>query len=361
MCMALLALDRRYSDIRPRRPEGGPDGGRDLEAKRDGSLVWVAIGFQNSVNDSPQQLRAAKRKFMADLDAALGNEPSLKGFAFFTNVDLRPADQEELVTKAKERGVGVVDLYWRERIRALLDSTEGLGIRFQYLDISLSDAEQKAFFGRFGADLQDVITRQHETVERGLARLEFLHAMSRPLLEFGLELSLKKPFTAEELGHFRMALELQMVDSPRPWWYLAGRDRYDGTGPVGRTSYFWRGNDSSNAVKIGGGVAQNPVWSLIFGVGFLIEEQRATPEILDRSAIHVYVTERLASQASRLRVFANGYDLFRADLTKAKTGNWRPHSPWPEALADEENAEKWVGYESSFWMIDLDRTSPKSR
>ncbi len=89
-------MDRSYSHVDPQRPEGGPDGGRDIEAFRDGIEVWGAVGFQNSVSDSPDDKRQAKAKFIADLETALARKPELKGFAFFTNVDLTDTERNAL-------------------------------------------------------------------------------------------------------------------------------------------------------------------------------------------------------------------------------------------------------------------------
>src|SRR5436309_1861009 len=81
LCLAILALDERFSLVRPRQPRGGPDEGRDLEAQfLDGRRVFGAIGFQNSVSDSQGERSAASRKFKADLDAALEADRSLKVF-----------------------------------------------------------------------------------------------------------------------------------------------------------------------------------------------------------------------------------------------------------------------------------------
>jgi hypothetical protein len=52
MCCAILACDRKYRDVAPQRPEGGPDGGSDLQASQDeqlctrsvflgGTAVWI--------------------------------------------------------------------------------------------------------------------------------------------------------------------------------------------------------------------------------------------------------------------------------------------------------------------------------
>src|SRR5271156_4939384 len=79
MCAAILPLDRSYSQVQPRRPEGGPDGGRDIQAIRNGRTeVWGAVGFQNSVTDSADDKRQAKKKFKDDVDVALGIKPDLK-------------------------------------------------------------------------------------------------------------------------------------------------------------------------------------------------------------------------------------------------------------------------------------------
>lgn len=58
MCRALLALDPHYTDVRPRHPSGGPDGGRDMKAIYDGDRqVFGAVGFVNGANDSDEQKR----------------------------------------------------------------------------------------------------------------------------------------------------------------------------------------------------------------------------------------------------------------------------------------------------------------
>ena len=42
----------------------------------------------------------------------------------------------------------------QERIRIVLDSADGFSIRFQYLQIPLSEAEQATFFAKWGDDIQ---------------------------------------------------------------------------------------------------------------------------------------------------------------------------------------------------------------
>jgi hypothetical protein len=89
MCLAILAIDKRFTNVQPRHPRGGPDGGRDIEALFLGEQKAIgAIGFVNQANDSPEHKRKAKRKFADDLKSAATAEPALKAFVFFTNVNL---------------------------------------------------------------------------------------------------------------------------------------------------------------------------------------------------------------------------------------------------------------------------------
>jgi hypothetical protein len=47
MCLALLPLLGPYTREQPRRPKGGPDGGRDIEAVYEGrTTIWGAVGFK---------------------------------------------------------------------------------------------------------------------------------------------------------------------------------------------------------------------------------------------------------------------------------------------------------------------------
>ena len=122
LCMAVLALDRNYSDVKPRRPEGGPDGGRDIECRRGPNLCYGAVGFVNNFSDSPKDKRQIKKKFKDDLDAALKYNRDLKAFVFFANVDLTPSEVQGLEQSAEASGISFVDIYYRERIRHALDS-----------------------------------------------------------------------------------------------------------------------------------------------------------------------------------------------------------------------------------------------
>jgi hypothetical protein len=87
MCRSVLAIDPHYSDVRPRHPAGGPDGGRDIEAVFNGDrAAYGAVGFRNGANDSDEQKKKIRAKFSSDLESALAAKPDLKVFAFLTNL-----------------------------------------------------------------------------------------------------------------------------------------------------------------------------------------------------------------------------------------------------------------------------------
>ena len=75
ICLAVLALDRRFSEVRPRHPRGGPDGARDIDANfLSSQLAFGAVGFLNQASDSDEQKNRAIKKFHDDIDVALAHD-----------------------------------------------------------------------------------------------------------------------------------------------------------------------------------------------------------------------------------------------------------------------------------------------
>ncbi len=204
MCRAVLSTDKRFSDVRPRHPRGGPDGGRDIQAVyRDEQTAFGAVGFVNQGNDSDEQKKTIKKKFSDDLDSAFSADNNLTAFVFFTNINLTIGEKDSLIDKAKKKGVIFCDILDRERIRITLDSPDGFSIRFQYLNITLSEEEQASFFSRWGDDIQSVISSGFQKVEGTLNRVLFLQESNDPITSLTVSLELDKKYSAEEVGHFR--------------------------------------------------------------------------------------------------------------------------------------------------------------
>ena len=209
LCLALLQMDSRFTEVKPRHPRGGRDGGRDIEALYNGTLLaFGASGFRVNANDSKEDKTWAFEKFDDDLASALDNTPKPAVFVFFTNVEITVGERDELKSRGLAKGLHECDIIHRERMRISLDSTKGLAIRFQYLDIALSDAEQAAFFHEWGDTIQSVISTGISSLDRKLDRMIFLQESSFPLQTISVLYKLKREYAGSEIGHFRAFMDI---------------------------------------------------------------------------------------------------------------------------------------------------------
>src|SRR5262249_21924019 len=126
-----------YQGIDPSHPLGGPDGGRDAVALKDGKRWILAVHFPRG----SQPFGAIRKKFQDDLKSASKHNPD--GFVFVTNQDLNLSERSNLADSAS--GLAV-DVYHLERVASLLDSPKNYGARLEYLGIPMTAEEQVGFF-----------------------------------------------------------------------------------------------------------------------------------------------------------------------------------------------------------------------
>ena len=177
MCLEILSVQDNYTDLQPRLPKGGPDGGRDIQGFYKGELCFGAVGFANDATDTEQHRTYIQSKFRDDLENALKpkeDKPRPKGFVFLTNVGLTPGIIGELQRLAYGQGIGHCEILDRERLRIILDSNRGYAIRFRYLDISLSDAEQKDFFSAWADGITSLIGSGIKGIDQTTKKIQFL-------------------------------------------------------------------------------------------------------------------------------------------------------------------------------------------
>jgi len=370
MCLAVLALDRNYTDIHPRRPEGGRDGGRDIQCLRNSQLCYGAVGFVNNASDSPQNKKQIKKKFKDDLGAALEAQPDLRAFVFFTNIDLTPGEQEELSEWGKKRGVTFIDIYYRERIRHQLDSPEGLGFRYQYLSMPLSDAEQASFFSRYGSELERLVKGGFDTVERKIDQLEFNLWKSGTLREINLELELREweESRREMPEHFRVVLELQSVVHEKRSIFLGGRDAFWETGNggwfFGTKTLFWRQAFPQDALvwipqkgaRAGGGI----ITALRFGARWYPRSPVLITEF-DHLYLNLHVTENLIDRLASARLTLDSYVVYNHKVESEVWEKARPNFDWPDELRPEEAKLEWRWCRSIRAGLQLERVPPKTQ
>ena len=204
MCRSILALDRRFSEVTLRHPRGGRDGGRDIQANfNDSQLAYAAAGFVNQANDSEKQKKQITKKFKEDLKSAFSGEVKPSVFVFMTNVNLTIGEEESLQKSAQKMGAATCEIFDRERIRIDLDSPDGFSIRFQCLNIALSEPEQASFFAKWGTDINSLVSNGFQDVNRKLDRMIFLQESNEILESLVISLQLDRKYSAEEVGHFR--------------------------------------------------------------------------------------------------------------------------------------------------------------
>lgn len=349
LCISILMLDPKYTEIHPRRPEGGPDGGRDIECVLRGEKCFGAVGFRNNACDSPEDIREIRRKFKADVNAARAASQEVKSFVFLCNVDLTSREVEQLEAIAHEWGFTNVDIYWRERIRLALDGTDGLPFRHQYLSIPLSEAEQAAFFSRYGKELEKMLTGRFDRIEERLEAADFARWKSGCIRSIRLHLNFKEMFHSlvNEPEHFRFALELQGVVHEHRSIFIGGREDYQSRGEgrycFGTKAFFWlesRG-DLSRAwlpepVKAWGGeitgIEVHIRWKPISNI-LVAEFEELTP--------HLHVSENLVDRIGQVELLIDDY-LFLDWSPSAKDFNekCKPNA-WPGVLTDSELKLGW--------------------
>lgn len=404
MSLAILGLDKRFSEVRPRHPRGGPDGGRDLDATFRGTQrAFGAVGFVNQADDSTEKKKRAKDKFHADLDAALSGTPRPEVFVFMTNVNFTVGEKDDLAADARAAGVSFCDVFDRERLRIALDSPDGFAIRYQYLQIPLSEAEQAAFFARWGDDIQSVISTGFQDVHRTLNRLLFLQESTDPLSAFSVLLELDRNYPAEAIGHFRAFCELHLKELK-----------------YGIISILFGASDKSNRMRTDAAADQNQPPGIAAGIsggqwerrlhptdGAETENDESDQDDTDAELVHEYtrvgasssigmkevkfipvryskhslvrleptftlrdfdessfllrLNRGLAEKVSRIHVFANEYKLLEIPRNDVVLDNTLRPSRIPMDFSDTELRDPWVYIRparSTMFMLRFSEQTP---
>jgi fido (protein-threonine AMPylation protein) len=142
LCAGLLHIEG-FESVDPQAPLGGPDGTKDLLCRKDGKKWTGAAYFPPT---SPSEA-AIKKKFKGDLKGVAKNKAD--GLVFLVNEPLSISQRSFRIKSAEP--IPVV-IYHLERIRALLDSPKGYGLRLEYLRIAMTMEEQLAFWSAHNYD-----------------------------------------------------------------------------------------------------------------------------------------------------------------------------------------------------------------
>jgi len=373
LCLAVLSLDKRFSDVRPRHPRGGPDGGRDIEAVfQKQQSAMGAVGFVNQANDSDEQASRTKRKFLDDLDSALAADPSLEVFAFFSNINLTIGTKDELKEKAARRGIKYCEILDRERIRIALDSVDGFATRFQYLNIPLSEAEQASFFSRWGDDIQRVISDEFRQLEKSVQRILFLQEMNDYLSQLTVVYTLNQEYSGLDVGHFRAfcslwlkgpvddALCLLFGSSDRANRFRTDLDADGMQDPAGisagisgvqfemQAEQLMEGDRDSFEYKVTGSssrIGTSRLKSLPISFSkdsFIRFNSKMLFKDLDDSTFIPILSERFAHKVESIQLYCNGYILKEIKRGDFSVDYSEFESDLSEHFTDDELQDRWV-------------------
>lgn len=314
MCLALLPLLGPFTRERSRRPKGGPDDGRDIEAIYNGSLaVWGAVGFRNGGGNDDAARSDAEEKFDKDLTRALKENPVLPGFVFFTNVDLTPGRKEILIRNAQARGPSLIEIFDLNILRHTLDSAEGLIPRLQYLGIAMDPTEQIGLVNKFGTQLQNAVTARFDRVERTLGQLERFLDMQKPILRLDAYFQMKIPTSSYELGNEAALLEihgLQNIDKTLFLLCINQPTHAFSERLLVMRAHLWLGETPANVISVTPYVSQ---WTNVAAVATEISITSAgRVSLADLTILRVSATcsERLRDLIQSIALDANGYELF---------------------------------------------------
>lgn len=148
LAASLLGL-AGFVAIDPQAPLGGGDGGKDIICAK-GGLTWVGAVHFPSTSCSYTK---SKNKFSSDLQKAPREH---RGFAFVTNQHLTIKPRQSLEKIGKDNGRSV-EIFHLERVRTLLDSPSGYGVRLQFLRIPMTIEEQLAWFADSGGKVEQAL------------------------------------------------------------------------------------------------------------------------------------------------------------------------------------------------------------
>ncbi len=380
MCADLLSLDRRFSNVRPRNPKGGPDQGRDIEALFEGrALVFAAVGFIRGAQDTPQHRRQTANKFDHDLRSALKHAPDLDVFVFFTNVALTAKDRDGLCDAARAIKHSIyTEIFDREQIRLILNTPRGFGLRFQYLDLEMSKEEQQSFFSEHGEEIQAMLARRFTDIDSSMARMEFLADKPSPLTWLQALIQLKVPCTAAQLGEFRVLLELRRRGSrcAEPSLTMATEDTWIGPPSEGRRALrLYVGTREHWIHNLKDPLDETPISRIPLGCELAPNPPIPTLAQLDQHEVSLWVSKPLHEMIDRVSLIANVYEV--ATLTSsdmcfmdADELPWWPNTEWWPELAPHSKALELVEITKSThlpspeylsdlpWLIDYYRHLP---
>jgi hypothetical protein len=164
LCASILVVEG-FSAVDPQCPLGGPDGLKDVLCEKSG---WKYVGAAFFPTDQ-QDFKEIKKKFLHDLGGVKKNDAD--GIVFLTNQKLTPGERDELLREALEQSAKAI-VYHLERIRLVLDTPAGFGLRLEFLEIPMTAEDQISFFSSWNTGVVGLLQQQADNIREISQKLD---------------------------------------------------------------------------------------------------------------------------------------------------------------------------------------------
>jgi hypothetical protein len=285
-------------------------------------------------------------------------------------------------------------------------------VRFQYLDIPLSEAEQASFLAQYGDRIQEVVSTGFQRIERSLNRILFLHEAGDVLQGIHVRFQLKESYPATEVGHFRafVSLFLHAVKHDILMMLFGSSDKTNrfrddvrdnrkdqiagiahgiGSGQwekhmklaqpagyheeskpnieSGGTDQEARSYPGYVCVGSGSSIGMDPVPAITIHYAHDNWPFRVQPRLdlrdLDDCMFMPILNKSLADKLHSIEVFANGYKLTHIGFDDFRIDQSHHKNSFPDTFTPEELADPWVRIRpsngSSSFELEFMSTTPR--
>jgi len=193
LAAAILHIEG-FSSVDPQCPLGGPDGLKDVLCEKNAWKYVAAAYFPTS----DQTFSKVQDKYLHDLVGVTQNRAN--GLIFITNQGLTPSERKVLVKLATDQGHTAL-IYHLERVRAILDSPSGYGVRLEYLGIEMELEDQLSFFSKWDQSFSDRLQEQSLLIIREISKkIDSLAGPAEVISQQVFEFASAAKQTISELG-----------------------------------------------------------------------------------------------------------------------------------------------------------------
>lgn len=205
-----------------------------------------------------------------------------------------------------------------------------------------------------------------QQLEQKLSRIEFLQDQNNTVSEVRFLVRLDRQYTPDELGHFRILLEVIDMSSadPHPTLWVAARDAYpvwhsgnQATKLDGIRSIVWSRNPDEQLQNTVIGAAVGPrICDLLAWGSINRRGPFQTLRAFDNKWLNIYITRPLVSKVSYIGFAADDYLLFGLMTNRLETINGSPLIEWPHDLTEDEQSLGWSNFHANrYWPNDESR------